>query len=329
MNAHEQAADWMALKRSGGMSAPEVQDFARWMEADGANRAAFDDLQVIWDEAGEVREDPTILALREENLRTFNRPARMRLAGGALAAGLAVAVAGAWALLPSREPPGVSAPSVGEQVLRTGVGQTTTATLKDGTTVVLDTGTVLRVRETATSRTVHLECGGAYFQVAEDGKRPFVVFAGGKTITATGTVFEARVDEDRLDVTLIEGKVKVEAEKGQVWQGQQSMDLSAGWRLTAGDGKRWALRQVDTNKEMSWLSGRLTFFNDPLAEAAAKVNRYSDKKIVIDPAIAQAPIVGVFEAGDTDTFVRGMKLAGIAQVGRETDTTVELVPTVK
>ena len=153
--------------------------------------------------------------------------------------------------------------------------------------------------------------------VSPDSKTP--------TITALGTAFEARVDDGKLDVTLVEGKVKVAAKKGQVWQGQQTMNMDAGWRLTAPDEKQWSLQKIDTRKDLSWLSGRMTFFNDSLVDAATKVNRYSDKQIIVDPAIAQEPIVGVFESGDTDRFVRGMELAGIARVGRATDTTVELV----
>lgn len=327
-----QAADWMAVRRSGDMTEAQSREFGAWLEADPANRAAFDELLLIWDEAGEVREDPTILVLRELNLRTFNRPARMRLAAGAMAASIAVAVFGGWTLfgdLPIVAPTGASIDEprqdAEEQVLRTGVGQTTTAVLRDGSTVILDSDTLLLTSETKDRRSIHLERGGAFFQVAKDPTRPFVVEAAGKTITALGTAFEARVKAGKLDVTLVEGKVKVAAKKGQVWQGQQTMDMAAGWRLTAPDEKKWSLEKIDTKKELSWLSGRMTFFNDSLVDAVAKVNRHSDKQIIVDPSIAQEPIVGVFESGDTDRFVRGMELAGIARVGRVTDTTVELV----
>jgi transmembrane sensor len=327
-----QAAAWMAIRRSGDMTELQAREFSAWLEVDPAHRAAFNELLLIWDEAGEIREDPTILALRERNLRTFNAPARMRFAAGAMAASIAAIVFGGWSLFgdlpvaPSPATRGIEEPRQDEeQVLRTGVGQTTTAVLRDGSTVILDSDTLLLTRETRDRRSIHLERGGAYFQVAKDPRRPFVVEAAGKTITALGTAFEARVNAGKLDVTLVEGKVKVAAKKGQVWQGQQTMDMTAGWRLTAPDEKKWSLAKVDTKKELSWLSGRMSFFNDPLVEAVAKVNRYSDKQIIVDPSIAQEPIVGVFESGDTDRFVRGMELAGIARVGRVTDTTVELV----
>jgi len=322
-----QAADWMAQMRAGELTGPQATAFDDWLAADPQHRAAFAEMQAIWDEAGEIGDDPTILALRELNQKTFNRPARWRLAGGALAACLAVAVAGGWLAL--REPGlGVqpAAAVAEEQVLRTDTGQTTTAILKDGSTVVLDTDTVVRASETPGQRTIHLERGGAFFQVAKDPTRPFVVVAAGKTITALGTAFEARVIGGKLDVTLIEGKVKVEEKKKLIWQGEQKMDLQAGWRLSAPEDQHWSLERVDAGKELSWMSGRLTFFNDTLADAVAKVNRYSDRKIVLDPQLDHASIVGVFEAGDTDRFVRGMELAGIARVSRVTENTIELAP---
>lgn len=321
-----EAADWMAEVRGGELAGDKAAAFEAWLAADPDNRAAFAQMQAIWDEAGEIGDDPTILALRELNQKTFSAPARWRWAGGAIAACLAVAVAGGWMAMrePALDTSAVAVPE--EQVLRTDTGQTTTAILKDGSTLVLDTDTVVRASETPGQRSIHLERGGAFFQVAKDPSRPFVVTAAGKTITALGTAFEARVVDGKLDVTLIEGKVKVEEQKKLIWQGEQKMDLTAGWRLSAPQDQHWSLERIDATKELSWMSGRLTFFNDSLEDAVAKVNRYSDRKIILDPALSHAPIVGVFEAGDTDRFVRGMELAGIARVSRETETEIELAP---
>jgi len=322
-----QAADWMSALRAGEVTGARAQAFDEWLNAAPEHRAAFAELQAIWDDAGEIEDDPTILALRELNRRTFNHPARLRLAMGALAATLLVAVIGGWAFVHQPQVPAqASSPIFDEQTLRTEAGQTTTAILRDGSTVVLDANTVLHATQTPERRLISLERGGAFFQVAKNPNRPFVVSAAGKTITALGTAFEARVIGDKLDVTLIEGKVKVEQKKRLIWRGEQKMDLNAGYRLSAPEDQHWTIQRVDATKELSWMSGRLTFFNDTLAEAVAKVNRYSDRKIVLDPRLANKPIVGVFESGDTDRFVRGMELAGIAQVSRTTDDTIELAP---
>jgi transmembrane sensor len=192
--------------------------------------------------------------------------------------------------------------------------------------VVLDANTVLHAVETPERRLISLERGGAFFQVAKNPNRPFIVSAAGKTVTALGTAFEARVIGDKLDVTLIEGKVKVEQKKRLIWRGEHSTNLTAGYRLSAPEDQNWTIQRVDASKELSWMSGRLTFFNDTLEEAVAKVNRNSDRKIVLDPSLATQPIVGVFASGDTDRFVRGMELAGIARVARRTDEVIELAP---
>ncbi len=321
-----QAADWMSALRAGEVTGERAEAFDAWLNADPEHRAAFAELQAIWDDASEIEDDPTILALRELNRKSFNHQTRLRWAVGAVAATLLVAVSGGWALLNRPLALVPNAPGYDEQTLRTDAGQTTTAILRDGSTVVLDANTVVHAVETPERRLISLERGGAFFQVAKNPNRPFIVSAAGKTVTALGTAFEARVIGDKLDVTLIEGKVKVEQKKRLIWRGEHSTNLTAGYRLSAPEDQNWTIQRVDASKELSWMSGRLTFFNDTLEEAVAKVNRNSDHKIVLDPSLAKQPIVGVFASGDTDRFVRGMELAGIARVARRTDEVIELVP---
>jgi transmembrane sensor len=317
------AAQWIALRRSGQMTGEDMRGLEDWLQQDPSHREAFERLEAVWNAAGELREDPVILAAREWALKSQDRPSRMRLFA-ALAACLAVAVIGGWGAMGSGllgENGLFAAPQV--QEMRTGVGQTATVTLMDGSVVTLDTDTVLRAHTSGRKRLVELERGQAFFRVAKDPGRPFIVSAGGRSVTATGTAFEVRHDENLFEVTLVEGKVAVEAPSGQTWRGQ-SADMRAGWRLTERDGKPWDLAQIDVNKETSWLSGRLVFFNDPLGQAVDEVNRYSGKKIVVDPAIAGTPIVGVFKIGDVEAFVRAARMTRIARVARDTDQVVEL-----
>ena len=72
------------------------------------------------------------------------------------------------------------------------------------------------------------------------------------------------------------------------------------------------------------MSGRLTFFNDPLGEAAAEVNRYSEKKVVVDPTVAGVPVIGVFRTGDVEGFVKAVRLTGVAVPAGDSATKVSL-----
>jgi transmembrane sensor len=102
--------------------------------------------------------------------------------------------------------------------------------------------------------------------------------------------------------------------------------MRPGSRLVAAQDRDWSLGAVDTGKATSWMEGRLIFEDRPLAEAAAELNRYSAKKIIVrDPAIAGAKVVSVVRAGDVDGFVRVVVAAGFARVASNSDETVELV----
>ncbi len=76
--------------------------------------------------------------------------------------------------------------------------------------VELNTATVMRVAVTDKSRQVWLDKGEAYFEVAHIASRPFVVHAGNKNVTVLGTKFSVRRDDDKVTVSVVQGRVRVE-----------------------------------------------------------------------------------------------------------------------
>ena len=158
-----------------------------------------------------------------------------------------------------------------------------------------------------------------------------MVSAAGRTVTAVGTAFDVRVDKGRFAVTLVEGKVKVEtpsprpAAASTAVSGAtsakptaapvQDVELVAGNQFTASDDTRWSVSRADTARETTWLTGWLTFQNQPLGEVVEEFSRYSDRKIIIaDPKLASRPITGRFKAGDVDAFVRALAEYDIARL---------------
>jgi len=321
----ETAADWFARKRSGAMTAEDVQALQAWLTASPAHTDAFEEVAGAWSVAGALRSDPEILRVREQ-ARRARAPGRR----AAIAASLAVALLGGWSALGSNGY--VPAPTIltgGEQTFRTGLGQTATVRLRDGSVVTLDTNTVLRARETDHRRMLRLAKGQAYFKVARDKSRPFTVAAGDKIVTATGTAFSVRLERKAVEVTLVEGHVRVEAAApaplAKAPRVTEATEMKAGSKLVASAGSQWTLNKVDTGKATSWLDGQLIFEDRPLAEAAAELNRYSAKKIVIlDPQIGGARIVSVVKAGDVEGFVRSVTLSGFARVVSDNARAVEL-----
>lgn len=319
------AARWFARRRSGAMSAQELRELEVWLAQDTAHRQAYERLARLWAGAEGARNDPEVMQLREGAARA-QALRRWRTAGLAAASLLAVCLVGGglanWMTAGRDASPALVA--AGEhQEFRTSIGQTATVTLVDGSVVTLDTDTVLRTRTTWNRRYAELERGRAFFRVAKNPVRPFVVLAGGKTVTALGTSFEVLVEPGRFEVTLVSGRVRVEQPKAPSAEEPAAKlrptVMEPGARLVGEGDHDWRLSEVNVENETSWVGGLLRFRDAPLGEVAAELNRYSRKKVVIpDPAVAARPIQGAFAAGDVEEFVKAVEAYKLARVVSQT-----------
>lgn len=326
------ACDWFARRRSGEMTPKDERDLEAWLALDPAHRAALEEVERAWAGLEAFRSTPELLARREK--------ARGRYAGvprawivRAAAAVVAFAVIGGgvgW----QYAGPGAFSRGYSDQEYRTAVGERTNLTLPDGSVVTLNTDTVLRTRAEHGKRLVYLDKGQAFFRVARDKTRPFEVHAAGRTVTAVGTAFDVRVDGG-FEVTLVEGKVRVAAPTAAPAPRQpgaapppvvQTTELVAGNRFSQPDNSQWVVARADTARETSWVTGRLTFENERLAEVVAEFERYSPRRIVIeDAALGEERVSGTFEAGDVDALLRTLRMAKIARVEEGGDA-VHLAP---
>ena len=307
-----EAAQWFNLERSGDMTLDDEHRFHDWLDQSDAHRDVYRLVERAWMIAGTIPQEPEMLTAPEQDAANDGGRSRWRRYL-ALAASLLLVFTVSWTVYQDGMPGGPAQ----DQRFRTGAGQTTTVTLPEGSVVTLDAETEMRLRETSSERRVDLVGGRAFFRVAADPSRPFIVNAGGKSVRAIGTAFEVSFEHGNMIVTLAEGKVRVEETGSGSGSGT---DMAPGGQLVIGADHNWTLRRVDVAKETSWTEGRLIFMNDPLSEAVAEMNRYSTRKLVFkDGQIPQKEVVGVFEAGDVEGFVKAMELNGIARRVSATD----------
>jgi transmembrane sensor len=333
---HQVAAGWFAKQRSGDMSGEDRIELRRWLASDPEHVAAYSDVRRGWGSAGSVRSDPRVMAMRERWDAIDDRPPRWR-SRWAIAASLVVALTIAGAL-GWRDWPGSQ--RIGDQVYRTALGEQRTIELADGSVVTLNTASVLRTRRDGERRLLYLDEGQAFFRVAKDPDRPFVVTAAGRTVTALGTAFDIQVDQGEFKVTLVEGKVRVEAvvaarppvDSTRVLQPRaqspvvQATEMVAGTQLVAPANEDWRIVRPNILAETSWTKGRLLFHRERLADVVEELNRYSEQKITLrDPKLADVPISGSFKPGDVASFVAAMEDYRMARRGLETDRQVELL----
>lgn len=188
----------------------------------------------------------------------------------------------------------------------TPVGGLASVPLSDGSKVTLNTDSQIRIEVTETERRVELQQGEAFFEVASDPTRPFVVVAGSKRVIAVGTAFSVRRNGDDVRVTVTEGQVRIEDTAETAASGDRIL-LSAGSVARATEaGILVQQRPVpELQNELSWRTGYLIFRDMPLAEAVAAFNRYNTRKIVIDdPDVAAIRISGKFRSTQYEAFVR-------------------------
>lgn len=200
----------------------------------------------------------------------------------------------------------------------TPIGGFSSVPLRDGSRIMLNTATQVRIELTAQERGIQLDHGEAFFQVAHDTIRPFVVHVGRKRVIAVGTQFSVRRNGDDIRVVVTEGKVRVESE-GRSPQSVASLSLRTDQRrlgeafvtpgeiASAGDEgivvEDRGLPAVQD--DLSWRLGYLTFHDTSLQDAIAEFNRYNAHQIKIDdPQISLVRISGTFRALNYDAFVR-------------------------
>lgn len=148
-------------------------------------------------------------------------------------------------------------------------------TLKDGTTVFLNSGSSVAIssRFGQTKREVKL-IGEAFFQVKHDAKRPFVIHTGKLQTTVLGTSFNIKAypDEEQMKVSVATGKVSVQ--KSGIVQ-PYARTLTHNQALVYNSVKNSHLiTTVNTDSVSSWRSNHLIFENASYEEIARTLGRW-------------------------------------------------------
>jgi len=325
----ERAAQWLD-ETSQQPSADKQAALARWLDESAAHREAYERVKQTWELARQSAHDSQMLALRHETaLRITRRSARNTAHRGWLAAAVACLIIGAAVFvglspqLSSRTNALLASAGItrdGSYV--TGVGERLAINLKDGSQVTLNTDSAIDVAFSAAERGVRLLRGQALFEVAKDHTRPFVVTANNRRLVAIGTAFDVRLDGTRIQVTMVEGTVRVERAIGArgtpdsngtapdiANPSSQIATITAGEQLTIDEQQLNRIRGSDPERTTSWQRGQLLFDNTRLGDAIAEMNRYSERQLELrDTALADLRISGAFSTSRPAVFVEAITM---------------------
>jgi transmembrane sensor len=328
-----EAADWLLTLQRTDVSPEHIAAWQRWLGQNPRNRLAFDRLQAVqecidavkpvpWPTPVEIAADEYAgtapvaewLQSGRNTARGGWRNARWRAA--------AAAVLGLAAVL------GYQFVSIDERI-GTAVGELRRIQLEDGSSVTLSGRTEVAVDFDSGLRLVTLERGEAFFEVAKDARRPFVVHSSGNRIRAIGTAFNVRQSDDGVTVAVSEGTVEISHARGS-----HSVDGRQGvTQLQAGERIRIAADHSAIPSPMpvapqavgAWREGERQYLGEPLSEVVADLARYSTRKIVIDdPSIGRLQVTGAVFEREMDQWLQSLRSALPVEVTAEMDGTVRI-----
>jgi transmembrane sensor len=300
----EIASDWLLRIQDGSLDSEELAQWLQWYDADPANRDAFERVQATFE---------SIHALPQGERRAWasrlDDPSRSRLAPPswfsprvwapvfALALALIAGVA-IWQLR-------------GDRTIETSAFKTERAahrdiSLPDGSRVRLGAKSQLFANFTSETRYLVLEGGEAFFDVAKDPQRPFLVQAGEVTIRAVGTEFNVRRVMDQTIVAVTEGSVEVlQPRQAATRNASKAIHLVAGEQVSIGPLEPVvSVRQVEPKAVNAWQEGRLEFADEPLGMVIETINRYSQREVVItDQAVNELRFTGTVSREHIDEWL--------------------------
>jgi len=308
-----QAVEWFSMMRSDVQNKKDKINFEAWLDQSPKHVQAYEQITAMWRNFERFSDVPSVRTIRQAALddlalhkaeRLENRR-RVGLRAMLSAAAVFAVVAIGLAINSERF---FGAPSY-----QTAIGEQKTVVLADDSVVKLNTDTDLQVQYSAEKRQVYLNRGQAHFSVKATPSRPFTVFAGNGSVTATGTKFDVRVEHENVTVTLIEGHVTVTPDVKDVKIGEQDhhetpTQLAPGQQVAYGRKSISEVTGAKLPEITAWQEGELIFDDILLAEAVKEVNRYSAQKVIIaDWALGEIRISGMFRTGQSEKFVKALE----------------------
>lgn len=323
-----QAGEWLLELQSSDVSVERIAQWQQWLASSEQHARAFDQLQQTWRIADQLSDCDRDTLPWPANLQPASSPARRRRGGWfAAAASLVLAVGfGLWL-----------AGGQAGLVYETAVGEQRSVRLADGSVLAIGPSSRVRVSLESELRQIDLDQGEAYFQVAKDPHRRFTVRAGSTLVTAIGTAFNVRRNQDRVVVGVSEGTVSI-APSEQSLLSRISLSPPpappiASTRLTVGEQLvvepdpvvAAKVERIEPPAVASWREGRLHYSGEPLSSIIADINRYVAEPIVLsDPSIAGLRVTGSVSEANIERWLTSLEASLPVEVVKNGDGGLEV-----
>jgi transmembrane sensor len=321
----EQASEWIMRLEDPDISEESIQSLLEWLETSPQHRTELRELANVWGSMDSLSILSEMIPLDDPLYKHQEKREKFRLrwnTGFAAALGMVclMTVVGIFVMNEGLQTDIPAAPPA-EVAYETPVGAQETINLSDGSFIILNTNSSVIVDYTSDTRNIRLEHGEAYFEVAHNPDRPFIVHVGNGFVKAVGTAFNVHYDDKTIGVTVTDGVVEVGTSLAEdVTEAlsptqSQTRKKASKVLVTAGQTVEFdeVIRTVDTvgpqviDHKLAWQRGMLIFDGESLEEAVNEITRYTDTEIVIDDTIRNVKIGGYFRTGELDAMLNAFE----------------------
>jgi len=180
-------------------------------------------------------------------------------------------------------------------------GERKTFPLGDGTIVYLNSDSKLTYPKVFSDMLREVEISGeAFFSVMPDKERPFLVKSGKMITEVTGTEFNVRFRNKKVNVVVAKGSVKTFLDDSY-----NGIDLSKGQMISYSESKGFSSPvRVKLNHYLAWRNNKLSFERSPLKEVMDEIERYYNLEVVYNnDSVKDKVLTGVFDTDSLDQIL--------------------------
>ncbi|TQV89581.1 FecR family protein [Aliikangiella coralliicola] len=354
-----EACAWIAQIESEGMTSDDLAAFKEWIERSAAHKAEIRRLAQLSGEINILTEMASPLkdaAARQRELINPGHSSRVSKnywSKNYFTAGIALATVLFFSFIfIIQQNDSLTTP----QLYTTAVGGHREVILSDGTLLALNTDSEVEVDYNENRRKVRLLKGEAFFQVAHNSNRPFIVYAGKNSVRAVGTAFAVSLLPQTFELTVTEGKVELSdtakdkpivseqkvtktallepsKDSEQITDEPEKIYLSAGETLAYNplDEKQIRTEQIkivserEIRRQLSWQDGLLDFSETPLIEVVEDLSRYTSLEIeILDPELRNMKFGGLFRTDELQALFDALETTFDIKVVKVNDKLVRL-----
>jgi transmembrane sensor len=292
----DQAAEWLTVLMSDELEASDHLRWQQWRDAHPDHARAWQHIEKITGRLRLLHGDAAYRSLSAysgtQTEPAGTQPGR-RKALRRIVAGCGVAATG-WLVAQDKTWQTYGAD------YRTATGQQQLVSLDDGTQIMLNTATAIKLHFNSGQRRLSLLAGEVLIVTghAKAGLPQFLVETAQGSILALGTRFIVRQMDQTTRVAVIDSKVAVKPHNGkprtQILQAGEQLEFSA---------HEWSEPTALDAAASAWTRGQILADNMLLGDFIAELARYRSGFIHCAPAIAQLRLSGVFPVPDTEKIL--------------------------